>query len=83
MAYCKSDGRTLIRCVHTRTLMLLPCSTMTSNGNGITPPTSQREVWATSAAIIVGQLLFVILTGAWTCDVTPQGHILRHEALCM
>jgi len=56
---------------------------MTSNGNGITPPTSQREVWATSAAIIVGQLLFVILTGARTCDVTPQGYVFRHMALCM
>jgi len=51
--------------------VLCVCSTMTSNGNGITPPTSQREVWATSAAIVVGQLLFVVLTGAWTCDATP------------
>ena len=57
-------------------MMLLSCSTMTSNGNGITPPTSQREVWATSAVIIVGQLLFVVLTGALTCDATCRWLIL-------
>ena len=53
---------------HDALVSVVWCSTMTSNGNGITPPVSQREVWATSAAIIVGQLLFVVLTGGQLCS---------------
>lgn len=39
-------------------------STMTSNGNGNTPPTNLSEAWVCSFVIMAGQLLFVVLTGA-------------------